>query len=240
MPTRSKPAALPSSACPTTRASTTTTRASQRSRAKPTTTPSRISAGPSSCYRASGKGRAGTTTSPPYATTNGSKKLFANVRRHGQGTFRNAPSPSICNPIERLDQFRQVGDCDDCQASRRSVADRLDVVPVGVDHEGGVVVFVDLFANTRRAVIGAPGGEGRLVEQVDARAIGLECNVERRDLLALAKGHHPVVGSEEDAARPLHHDFRAETFKQPPVEVPARRKVAHGNRDMIDHARLLL
>ena len=73
---------------------------------------------------------------------------------------------------------------------------------------------MDLFANTRRAVIGASGGEGRLVEQLDARAIGLECNVERRDLLTFPKGHHPVVGSEEDAARPLHHDFRAKTFKQ--------------------------
>src|SRR5512132_212330 len=55
----------------------TTMRASQRSPATPATTRSPTSGGPSSCYRGSARTRAETTTSPPYATTRGSSRLFA-------------------------------------------------------------------------------------------------------------------------------------------------------------------
>ena len=66
-----------SNTCRTTRASISTTRASQRSRATPATTRSPTSDGPSSCVRSSARTRAETTTSPPYATTRGSRRLFA-------------------------------------------------------------------------------------------------------------------------------------------------------------------
>ena len=126
------------------------------------------------------------------------------------------------------------------QASHGSVTDRLDVVPIRVDHEGGVVVFVVLRANTRRAVVGAPGGNRCLVERVDAWTKRLERNVERLDSVALTESHHPLVGSEKDAARPLDHDFRAESVKQRLIELSTRSKVTHGYRNVIDHVILLL
>ena len=46
-------------------------------RAKPARTRSFTSGGPSSCSRGSARTRAETTTSPPYATTRGSRRLFA-------------------------------------------------------------------------------------------------------------------------------------------------------------------
>ena len=54
-----------------------TARASQHSRATPATTRSPTSDGRSSCSRGSAMTRAETTTSPPYATTRGSSRLFA-------------------------------------------------------------------------------------------------------------------------------------------------------------------
>jgi hypothetical protein len=72
-----------SSTCRTTRASITTTRASQRSPARPATRRSATSGGPSSCSRRSASRRAGTTTSPPYGTTRGSRRLFVECSRPG-------------------------------------------------------------------------------------------------------------------------------------------------------------
>ena len=57
-----------------------TTRASQRSRATPATRRSPTCGGPSSCFRGSVTTRRETTTSPPYATTRGSRRLFAERR----------------------------------------------------------------------------------------------------------------------------------------------------------------
>jgi hypothetical protein len=68
---------LASSTHRTTPASITTTRASRPSRAIPATRRSATSDGPSSCCRGSASRRTRTTTSPPYATTRGSRKLFA-------------------------------------------------------------------------------------------------------------------------------------------------------------------
>src|SRR6185437_15795754 len=52
----------------------------------------------------------------------------------------------------------------------RLVADGLDVVAVGVEHERAVVVLV-VPAHTRRAVVRAAGGETRGVERVDGRPV---------------------------------------------------------------------
>src|SRR5262245_37000739 len=71
---------MPSSTCRTTRRCITTTRVSQRSRATPATKPSPTSDGPSSCSRGSARTRAGTTTSPPYATTRDSSRPFAEAQ----------------------------------------------------------------------------------------------------------------------------------------------------------------
>src|SRR6185312_6317958 len=76
-PTRSTPCAAASSRCRTAPSSTTTTRASRRVRGTPATRRSPASGAASSCSHRSARWRAGTTTSPPSATTRGSRRLFA-------------------------------------------------------------------------------------------------------------------------------------------------------------------
>src|SRR5258708_40095434 len=51
------------------------------------------------------------------------------------------------------------------------MAYRLDVVAVGIEHEGAVVIRVVVRPQPRRAVILAAGGERRTVEGVDRCAI---------------------------------------------------------------------
>ena len=48
---------------------------------------------------------------------------------------------------------------------------RLDVVPVGVEHEGAVVVRVVVRAQTRRTVVLAARRKRGLVERIDGRAV---------------------------------------------------------------------
>ena len=77
-----------------------------------------------------------------------------------------------------------------CQGrSRGLVADRLDIVAVGVEHEGAVVGGVIVGADAGRAVVLAAGRDGRLVERIDlGAAAGGECDVHAgRDLAAAAR-----------------------------------------------------
>jgi hypothetical protein len=78
----------------TTRVCITTTRASQRLRATPATTRSPTSDGPSSCSRGSARTRAETTTSPPCATTRGSKRRFADGNAGWAVTGSNRRPPA--------------------------------------------------------------------------------------------------------------------------------------------------
>ncbi len=79
------------SVCRTTRGCITTTRASQPSRARPATKRSSTSGGSiENCSRGSARTRAETTTSPPYATTRGSRRLFAERAARGRGSDHSA------------------------------------------------------------------------------------------------------------------------------------------------------
>ena len=55
---------------------------------------------------------------------------------------------------------------------RGSVADGLDVVAVGIEDEGAVVVLVVVVADPGRAVVGPAGGERGRVERVHRRPVG--------------------------------------------------------------------
>jgi hypothetical protein len=60
------------------------------------------------------------------------------------------------------------------------VAHRLDVVAIGIEHKGAVVVRVILWTQPRRAIVPAAGGECRAVEGVDGTAVaGGDRNVQR-------------------------------------------------------------
>lgn len=53
-----------------------------------------------------------------------------------------------------------------------AVADGLYIMPVRVEHEGAVIIFVIIRAQAGLAIIGAAGGEGCGVESVDRGAVG--------------------------------------------------------------------
>jgi hypothetical protein len=78
--------------------------------------------------------------------------------------------------------------------------ERLDVVPVGVDDEGGVVVGVVALAQARGPVVAPPAGEGGGVEGVHRLGVrGNEGEVERAGRLPLDE--RQVLG----IRRPQHH-----------------------------------
>ena len=48
----------------------------------------------------------------------------------------------------------------------------LDAIPVGVDHEGGVVIRAIVRAQARQAIVGASSAEGSDMERIDGLACG--------------------------------------------------------------------
>ena len=108
-------------------------------------------------------------------------------------------------------------------------AERGEVTKGSIVHEGREVVRVDVGADARRPVVRGSGCERSFVERVDAGAVGLERHVKRRDLVALANPHHPVLGTQQDQAGPLHHDLRAKRPEHLLVEVPTLLKIPHRN-----------
>ena len=66
---------------------------------------------------------------------------------------------------------RRRGARDAAASSRRRVADRLDVVPVRIEHEGAVVARVVDLAHAGPAVVAAAGRQRRLVEGADHLAV---------------------------------------------------------------------
>ena len=69
-------------------------------------------------------------------------------------------------------------------SGRRLVANGLDVVAVGTNNEGAIVVGMIVRAETRGAVVFAAGFDGSMVELIDLlAALRGECQMEGRWLL---------------------------------------------------------
>src|SRR4051812_36329706 len=125
----------------------------------------------------------------------------------------------------------------------RLVADGLDVVSVGVEHEGAVIVLV-IPAKAGRAVVGSAGGEASRMKCVDGRTIlGSERKMGARTVrLSLMEPEDgPPFGPEPDDAviRPLHQGSPAERRQRLLVEGATRRVVLHVHADMVEHRSLL-
>lgn len=121
------------------------------------------------------------------------------------------------------------------------VADRLDIVSVRADDEGGVVVGVVARAQARRAVVLPAGGKGRLVEGIHLLAgRGREGDMQVcRLLLRLEQAEGDgVVRAQLDAigrrAFPDDHDTKRR--KRLKEEGLACGKVADTELDVIEHA----
>ena len=80
-------------------------------------------------------------------------------------------------------------------ASVPVVIDDLDVVPIGVEHEGTVVAGVVDLPFARGAVVGVTGREGGAVKRVDGLVSGRrERNVKRLCRSATDQGEGTVPG----------------------------------------------
>ena len=79
-------------------------------------------------------------------------------------------------------------------------ADGFDVVAVGIEHEGAVIVRVIHLAEARAAIVLAAGGDRRLVEGVDLRAaLGAEGEMDMRRRLAAARNPEERLAVGTDA-----------------------------------------
>jgi hypothetical protein len=56
--------------------------------------------------------------------------------------------------------------------ARRCMADRLDAMAVGIQHEGAVIVHVIMWPKPGRAIVMPAGDQRRRVKAVDRRAVG--------------------------------------------------------------------
>ena len=101
------------------------------------------------------------------------------------------------------------------------VADRLDVVAVRIEDEGGVVVRGVLRAEAGGAVVRSSGGDGRDVERVDRGAVvALERDVRPADRPATPDPEVESVRIRQvrERSRLLVHDAVAERLQRSQVE----------------------
>src|SRR5581483_7857747 len=131
------------------------------------------------------------------------------------------------------------------------MADGLDVVAVGVEHEGGVVIGMVMRAQARRAVVPRAGGDRRCVEGIDLGAVargegdmdaplacGAEAFADPEERLALSPE------ADRRAASGLlvgdsHDDADAERGERLQIELGRPGQMADRDADMVDHGRPL-
>src|SRR6185503_19822021 len=128
--------------------------------------------------------------------------------------------------------------CVAADSRRRFVANGFDVVPVGADHEGRVVVGVVLRTNARRTVVAGTCLQGRAIERFDLLpSPGGERHVKTGGLLmGLEKAERSLVlAGQLDAERTLLDDGYAERCERLDEEGLARLVIAHADYDMVEH-----
>ena len=120
-----------------------------------------------------------------------------------------------------------------------AMIDRLDIVPVGVEQESGVIARM-IGALAGRAIVASACCKARFVKGLDHRAIGrLEGKVMASG--ELAERRRAVCGRHEQFVRPeivgfLPADRHIEHFEDRAVEFAARLQVSDDQLDMVDQA----
>ena len=143
--------------------------------------------------------------------------------RRGGATTRSPPTPR-----------RRSG-----SAGGGAVAHGLDVVPVGIEHEGAVVARVVDLAHAGAAVVARPGRESGLVERVHGRAVrsgerhvrGLGPSARPEPELGLAV--RPVAHHLRELEQPLH----PQRHQRGVVERLGRIEVGGSDHDVVQHGR---
>src|SRR5215510_3703396 len=185
-------------------------------------------------------------------TASAARKMVA---RSGEG-FDMMPSPPGVRPLAYhvlcpCGPASIWSDCEGLRKSRRCVADRLDVVAVGIEHESAVVVGVIVRPQPRRAVVLATGGERRAMEGVDRGAVlGGDGDVEDASQTSFAADPEIglAVGPEARRRRlalgmlaaDLHDQAVAERRQCFQIERLRALVVGDGKADVVDHPRLLV
>src|SRR5690606_15899522 len=131
-----------------------------------------------------------------------------------------------------------------------AVKDCLDVIAVGVEYEGAVIVGVVLGAQPGGAVVARSGRQGRLVKSLYLlHALRAESHVyARRGGFALGQPEVAtrvaavvrVARAKTGGARVFFANGVAQRGQGGQVELPAGFEVRNGDADVVDHAGLLV
>jgi hypothetical protein len=118
------------------------------------------------------------------------------------------------------------------------VAHGLDIVAVGIEYEGAAVIRMVERTRARRTVVGAAGGDRRLVEIVDDLAAGdAERDVDRGTVGGA--GRQPEIrpaGLAESGPVRIFEDQRvADRRERPGLEFPALVEIADAHAGVVDH-----
>src|SRR5262245_42195566 len=115
------------------------------------------------------------------------------------------------------------------------MANRFDVVAVGVEDEGAVVAGV-VWALARRPVVAVAGGQSYPVELVHRRIVRSgDSDVEILGWLTRREPETAPAASEPDPILDLRPDTLAERIQHRLVEGSRGREIAHSDKDVVDH-----
>ena len=131
-------------------------------------------------------------------------------------------------------------------ALRRPVTHGLDIMAVGIEHEGAVVVRVIVWAQAGRTMVLAAGRDGGAIEGIDRCAI-LRDERHVQPAAERVAGTDPEIGLTLVAEpgrglaaallrRHLHHDAVAERRQRSFVEFLRAGKIRHPEADVVEHA----
>src|SRR5688500_15039041 len=129
-------------------------------------------------------------------------------------------------------------------SSVRPMANRLDVVSVGIEHEGTVIGGMVVRSDAGCPVIGAAGSEGRRMESIDGRAaIGHEGDMDWRSGGSCRREPKRGLAVPFEAGAPVasgllladfHHDRDSERRQCPLIKAQGAAIIAYAEPDMID------
>ena len=91
-------------------------------------------------------------------------------------------------------------------SSRRSVTDSLDIVPIGIEYEGAVVIGMIVRANAGSTVVSSAGRNRRVIEGIDcSAALGEDRDVKRLVEPAFTADPEIRFAVRSEAGRHRHH-----------------------------------
>src|SRR5262245_34179510 len=152
-----------------------------------------------------------------------------------RATSRTRSRISRCSSVSRSAGTARV--YVEARGSPAVVTDRLDVVPVGIEHEGAVVARVVLGTLAGRAVVAVPGGDCDAVELVHGRVVRRgEADVRVPRGLSRHEPENAAGDAEADDAFRLVSDPEAQRCQDRGIEALRRLEVVDAQGNVVDRA----